>query len=401
MRKTLFAVVALTMAVSALALTADTDLYVQSVAHGLGRSVDGVRAHWQADIWIFNPSTSQSASVTVFLLLRGQANPAPDSRGLSVAPGETRYLPDVVLGTFGSNDTYGALHITSDIPVVVTGVSYDANVTVVNKGLGSAGQFFSATPADMAIGAGASTDLIGLDQDGIETAGTWRSNIALVETTGSPADFIIDRIDSLGTVVASLPYHLEGAEANQINLALTAIGGGTGTNQRIRVRGTGGSGRAVVVGSRVNNATGDPSTIEMTGSHVSGQFQGVLWGDSGTSADGGIKFVISNSGLAAFEGVAEISCETDEFTVPFSSDATAGPSALNLDGTFSTIVSIPYTSGTSIAFTTDWTLSGARGIDGTWSGTLVSTTHGGNGPFAGCNVVGVVRQWKAGWTGSS
>jgi len=38
-----------------------------------------------------------------------------------------------------------------------------------------------------------------------------------------------------------------------------------GANQRIRIRVTGGPGRLIAAGSRIDNVTGDPSTIEMSG----------------------------------------------------------------------------------------------------------------------------------------
>src|SRR5208337_3137487 len=131
------------------------------------------------------------------------------------------YLPDIVFNTFGLDNTYGGLRITSsNVPVVATGRSYDANVTVVNKPLGSAGQFFSATPAAVAIGPGDSTDIIGLDQDDFQAFGTWRSNLALVETTGNPVDLTVQRFDSDGTVLGSIPYHLDGWMVSQINYVL-------------------------------------------------------------------------------------------------------------------------------------------------------------------------------------
>ena len=156
---------------------------------------------------------------------------------------------------------------------------------VTGKGQGTAGQFFSGVPADLAIGLGDATDVIGLDQDGFQTSGNWRSNLAFVETTGNPVDLTISRIDSNGTVLGSISQHLDGREVYQINYALTAIVNTTGTNQRIRVAVTGGSGRVITNASRVDNLTGDPATIEMLGeahlrikewAEAQGQFERLL-----------------------------------------------------------------------------------------------------------------------------
>jgi len=402
MKKAILTLVTVLLAAPVLAVVAGTDLYIPAVGHALGASVNGVQAHWRADIWIFDPSATQTASVNVYLLLRGQANPNPAVQTFTINPGDTLYLPDVVGVTFNQQSTYGGLRITSNTPVVVTGVSYDANVTVVNKGLGSTGQFFSGAPADSAIGAGNWTDVIGLDQDAQTTAGTWRSNLAFVETTGNPVDLSVQRLDASGNVVGSIPYHLDGREVNQINYVITSIVNTTGTNQRVRVTATGGTGAVVVAGSRINNATGDPSTVEMTGTHAMGRFEGVVLDLTGTKTDGGLKLEIGNGVLTYFEGVGGLPCpdEANSYTVDFSI-AQGSNVTINSSGAFSTQTTIPYANDPSGTFNITWTLAGARQLDGTWSGTLKSDTSGGTGAFAQCNATGVTRNWRANWTGVS
>src|SRR3989304_3758364 len=220
---------------NALATVPGMDLYVPAVGHGLGAVSNGVQAWWRGDVWVFNPSATQSATVDIFLLLRNQANPNPAVRRITVNAGETRYLPDIVFNNFGLDNTYGGLRIVSNIPVVVSGRSYDANVTVVGKSQGSAGQFFSGVPASLAIGLGESTDIVGLDQDNFQTTGLWRSNLAFVETTGNPVDLTVSRIDSNGSQVGSITTHLDGRQVSQINYVPTANVNTYDTNQRIRL----------------------------------------------------------------------------------------------------------------------------------------------------------------------
>ncbi len=400
MRKALAMLFMVMVAGTALATVPGLDLYVPAVGHGLGAVSGGVQAWWRGDVWIFNPSTTQPATVDIFLLLRNQGNPNPAVRRITVNARETRYLPDVVFNTFGLDNTFGGLRIVSTIPVVVSGRSYDANVTVVGKGQGSAGQFFSGVPASLAIGLGDVTDVIGLDQDGLQTAGLWRSNLAFVETTGNPVDLTISRIDSNGTVLGSIPQHLEGFQVSQINYVITSIVNTTGTNQRIRVAVTGGTGRVITNASRLDNRTGDPATIESVMIHTVGRFEGVvLDASAGTKVDGGLQLQISAGALTTYSGVAGIPCGSDSYTLDFS--PTGGSVTLNADGTFATSVSIPYTDGTNTLFTTNWTLTGARDADGRWSGTLESDTSGGTGSWASCNVLNVTRPWRATWTGNS
>jgi hypothetical protein len=253
---------------TSMAVVPGTDLFVPAVAHGSGFD----QAQWRADVWIFNPSETETAVVTLYLLLR-QPNPTPAQQVVNVAPGESKYFNDVVgAGLFQQTDASGGLRITSNIPVLVTAESYNKNVTT-SRGTGTSGQFFGGVPAGLAVGIGDATDLIGLDQDGINTSGKFRTNLAVVETTGAAVNFVLDRYDSDGTLVGSVACDGTNAscarlgpwEVRQLNLVLSSFTPGTGTNQRIRVRVTGGTGRVIAVGSRVDNTTTDPSTIEMAG----------------------------------------------------------------------------------------------------------------------------------------
>jgi len=404
MRKTLVGALLLLAAASAFAIVPGTDLYVPAVGHGLGAVVNGIQAWWRGDVWILNPSSTQNATVSIYLLLRNQGNPNPDVRTITLAPGETRYIKDIVgpsPGLFNLDNTYGGLRITSSIPVVVSGRSYDANVTVTGKGQGTAGQFFSGIPASLAIGLGDSTDIIGLDQDGATTTGNWRSNLAFVETTGNPVDLSIYRVDPNGTVLNSTAYayHLEGRQVSQINYVLTAIVNTTGTNQRVRVTVTGGTGRVIANASRLDNYTGDPSTIESVMVPTAGRFEGIVLDSTGSRLDGGIQLQIGGGALTTYAGVAGIPCGSDSYTLDFSPSG-GSTATVNPDGTFTTSVSIGYSDGTSTIFTTNWTLAGARAADGTWSGTLKSDTSGGTGSWAPCNVLNIVRQWRAAQTGN-
>jgi hypothetical protein len=264
-------------AVTAMAVMPGTDLYVPAVAHSDGFG----GAQWRADLWIYNPSATQSASVTVFLLLR-QPNPNPAPQPVTVQPGDTLYFKDVIgAGMFNQSNAAGGLHILSSTPVLVTAESYNANVTT-SKGTGTSGGFFGGVPASLGVGAGDSTDIIGLDQDASADTGQFRSNLALVETTGgsNTVNFVLDRYDSTGNLVGS--WACDGSnsacaplgpwEVRQFDLVLQNFLPPTGSNQRIRVRVTSGSGALIAAGSRIDNTTGDPSTIDMSGSGRAGTY---------------------------------------------------------------------------------------------------------------------------------
>jgi hypothetical protein len=373
MRKTVAVLGFLMLAGSVFATVPGVELYVPAVGHGLGQIVNGVQAWWRGDVWIFNPSTTQPATVDIFLLLRNQGNPNPTTRRITVNPGETRYLPDVVGTTFGLDNTFGGLRITSTIPVVVSGTSYDANVNVVAKGQGTAGQFFSGIPASFAIGLGDDTDVVGLDQDGFQTSGTWRSNLAFVETTGNPADLTIQRVNSNGTVLGSIPYHLEGYQVSQINYVITSIVNTTGTNQRIHVAVTGGTGRVIANASRVDNRTGDPATIEMVGGGRDGTY--VCKVDKGNydtpitlTVAGGTVMALDATIVFTDEDVASCSGgELLQLTGPLPQ-----PVFYDETGAFSFVVTNPNIGGVGVSLQ----VNGAISVRGQVSGTVTTTLTG-------------------------
>jgi hypothetical protein len=373
MRK-IFAVLFLMMvAGSAFATVPGMDLYVPAVGHGLGQVVDGVQAWWRGDVWVFNPSTTQAATVEIFLLLRNQGNPNPAVRSITVNAGETRYLPDIVFNTFGLDNTYGGLRITSTIPLVVSGRSYDANVKVEGKSQGTAGQFFSGVPANLAIGLGDATDVVGLDQDGFQTTGTWRSNLAFVETTGNPVDLTISRIDSNGTVLGTLGTSLQGRQVSQINYVITSIVNTAGTNQRIRVAVTGGTGRVIANASRMDNRTGDPATIEMVGGGREGTYVSRLdRADYKTP----ITLTVAGGAVTALDATilftdADVASCTDIQLAAFSGPLSQ-PVFYDETGAFSFVVSDPNVGGIGISLQ----ISGTITVTGQVSGTATTTLTG-------------------------
>jgi hypothetical protein len=391
-------VIMIAVASGARALVVGTDLYLPSVAHGQGQCPGGICSQWRSDVWIYNPSTTAVATVQMYFLYRDQENLSPPSQTLTVAPGETRELLDVVLTVFGLDGPNGALRVVSDIDVVVTGRIYDENVQT-NKGAGTAGMFLAGLPAGMAIGSGEATDLIGLAQDAAEIS---RTNFGFLETSGAPVSVEVTKRDAAGATLASRSYQLGAREVIQRSIA--EVGGPLGTNQRLAVRVTGGSGQVLAFASRMDNRTGDPSSVEMWmaaagPAHTTGMFHGTVWDSTGTLLDGTLELSVSEVGIVAYEGLAGIPCGVSDSYVLDFSDLPATPVEI-VGGDFTATVTIPYSDGSSTVFTTVWTLEGTIGSDGVITGTLRSDTSGGTGSWAACNATNVSRAWCAGWTAS-
>jgi hypothetical protein len=392
----------------AFAVSPGQDLYLVSVGHAQGACVGSppVCSQWRTSVWVYDPSTTDTAHVTVYFLERSKDNTSAASQSFTVAPGETKEFPDIIFDPLGISNKYGSLRFTSDIDVVVTGRIFDQNIHTATGAIGTSGQFFAGTPGDLAIGLNESTDVIGLAQDASGTTGTWRSNFGFTETTGASCTVQVQRLDGNGNVLATKNYSMQPYGSQQY--PITDIGGALGTNQRLQVTVTAGSGKIIAFASRIDNRTGDPSTVEMSaqvGPSIpsTGLFDGIVLTPDGLQIDGGVELSIASTGLTGFAGVAGLQCGADSYVVDFSGTAST-PIALNSDGSFSAQVTIAYSDGTNTVFSTDWTLEGTLQSDGSINGTdLKSVTSGGitSGGIDYSLCDGTIdRAWRAGRTGS-
>ncbi len=382
MKQALVTLFCLLLAGSSVAVMPGTDLFVPAVAHAQGFG----GAQWRADLWILNPSTSQTATVTVYLLLR-QPNPTPTFQQSTIGPGETSYFKDVVgSGLFQQSDASGGLRITSTIPVVATAESYDANITT-SKGTGSSGQFFGGVPAALAVGNGDATDLIGLDQDASADTGNFRSNLALVETTGggNTVSFVLDRLNGDGTLVGS--WACDGTnsacaplgpwEVRQLNLVLSDFVPPTGANQRIRIRVTGGTGRLIAAASRIDNVTGDPSTIEMSGGGRVGTYVCKL---ARSDYETPLTLTVDQGAVTALDATilfTDVDVSSCAGQVLRLSGPLQQPAYYDDDGGFGFVVSNPNVGGAGVTLSVSGTIS----VTGLVSGNASVTISG----VAGCN----------------
>ncbi len=231
---------------------AGTDVFVASVGHGSG--VGG--SQWRTTLWIYNPN-DQAVTCTLAFLLRNQANPSPTTATVEVGAGEVVRLADVVATTLGTSG-YGALRVTAPQPVVVASRIYNQPG---DDEADTQGQFFAGLPAEQAIGAGESTEIVGVGQG---ADGKFRFNFGFVEVTGQQARVRVTLHDADGTVLGSREYALEGYEPVQVNLSDLGVGSTPTANGRLHVEVVSGPGKVIAFGSGIANVSQDPSTFEMT-----------------------------------------------------------------------------------------------------------------------------------------
>ena len=253
----LVAVVVLALAAPALAVFSGTDVFLPSV----GRAPGKFGSQWYTVVWIFNPSASP-AHVTIAFLERNQPNPAPPlTYGETILPGETVRHEDIITNLFRIQ-RFGALHITSDEKVLVNCRVYDQPVGAEEKD--SKGQFYAGTPASFAIGAGQSTQLLGVYQTSPLADSQFRYNFGFVETHGGTATVRVIASTPDGSVAGQWDHPPMGPyEVRYYDKLADLLPGINTTNLRLEVQVVAGDGRIIAVGSGVANRSNDASTFEM------------------------------------------------------------------------------------------------------------------------------------------
>jgi len=230
-----------------------TDVFLPSVGAkpGVPPSV------WYTTVWVHNPNPTP-ANVTFYLLER-QANPAPLTYTDTVPAGDTKKYDNAIQTMFG-RQTFGALRVTSNVKIIAGSRIYSQSGTLDD----SVGQFFAGVPASFAIGAGQTTELLGVYGTQPSESSTFRYNFGFVETTGTGTCTVkVTVSDATGAPLASKSYTVRQWE--QVQKAFKDEFPGVSThNARLTVLVSQGSGRVIAFGSLVANGSQDPSTMEMS-----------------------------------------------------------------------------------------------------------------------------------------
>jgi hypothetical protein len=247
---------------------------------------------WHSDLYINNAGTT-TVSVDVLWLERDQANQNPVSRTFSIGPDETLILDDVILNNFGMNNAAGAFRIT------VTGGEVTANLLVFsgfNDPVGGTfGSGFEAIPASAATGAGESTTLMGL----ASTSSFYTNIFALAGANGVTMD--LDLLDPDGDVLDTARITLEAYEP-WLSFRTDLWDVSTFENGTVLARVSAGS--AVILGSKTDENSTDPTTLESAfgagAGSADGTYQFAIY-DSLAFASGG-NLVIDNDIVEAING---------------------------------------------------------------------------------------------------
>jgi hypothetical protein len=355
----LAAAVAGALAATVWAATPGTDLVVPAVAR---------TGPWVSDLYLLNLS-EEDAAVRIYWLERGQANPAPRFLDVTLAPGETRILEDVVRTGFGLDRGRGALRITSSQRIVANALIF------ARDGDATYGQGLEGVPSDAATRAGGATQVVGLT-----ASAAYRTNLyALAGAEGAVVE--LELRSPLGEELAD--GRLELAAWQPILEPITGLLGISGFGQAtLWIRVTAGS--AVVGASRVDNLSSDPTTLESWIDDDNRQLAaGTYYGEllaAAPSGAGGIALLIDGGERVA--GI-ELSFPAERCPVLFAAgqDLSAEPLPLATLSAGHSFTS-SYPGGGSMAW---WLRLDRRPTGPGLVGSLAAFGAGWSGELAGCN----------------
>lgn len=285
-------------AVPSFAGFAGTDIFLPSV----GARPGVPPAVWYTTVWVHNPGASP-ANLTFYLLER-QPNLAPRTYTDTIQPGDTRRYDNAVKSMFGV-EVFGAMRVTANVRVLVGSRIYSQTTTLDD----SVGQFFAGVPSSFSIGAGESTELIGVWQTRPDPESSFRYGFGFVETTGNGTCTVQVQVkDHTGSTLATRSYTVRQWEQAQKSFATEFPAIGT-NNARLTVTVMEGTGRVIAFGSQIAQSSQDPSTFEMSfkdsllaeNSSGGGTITGVTAGAglAGGGSSGNVVVSVASSGISS------------------------------------------------------------------------------------------------------
>ncbi|MFI5167201.1 MAG: hypothetical protein ACHQQS_11300 [Thermoanaerobaculales bacterium] len=227
----------------------DSHLYIATGAHNKG--FNGTQ--WRTDVWVDNPGTS-TATYTIALLARNQANPTPANQTYSLKPGAAVAYHDILLSAFGFSGAAALRIIPMTGAILATSRTYD-QLTV-----GTYGQFVPAVVRSRAIAFGQDARLLGLSHEPSLVTG-FRTNIGLVNASPAPISVEIAFYQGGGVYLATKDYNLTTYEFVQLDKAFEAVTPEVVTDGLAVVRTTTAGARFLAYASVIDNVTGDPMFV--------------------------------------------------------------------------------------------------------------------------------------------
>jgi hypothetical protein len=250
-------------------VTSATTLIVPASGTGSGLN----DSHWQTELTFHNTSASTVAATLTF----HDAIGASDTSTVTVAPRATVSIADVVASRFGRDSATGAIEIAFD-----DAFAQKLSVTSRTFNKSAAGEFGQDIPAiDQATTPAAGSVIV---LSGPSSGADARFNFGVYAVDAASVQWDLVRAD--GSVAASLEASYAAGVQMQYNDGVSTLFNDVKVvlqdNDTIQAVVT--KGRALVYGSVINNASGDPTYVPgiLTRPDLRINFLGVSFGDTGT-----------------------------------------------------------------------------------------------------------------------
>jgi len=233
-------------------------IWITASAHNAGAN----GTNWRTDVELLNPG-GETVTLLLELLERDRDNSTPAVAEISVAPGTSVRLVDVLAERFGFAGSAALRFSPEASRVLVTSRTY--NRLGPSNGLGlpagsTFGQFIPSSFQAQATGAGQEGRLIHLSHDRSRTSGS-RTNIALANATARNIVVDIDLYEAEGQRLGRVSTTLEPYEFHQLNRIFERVTSGPVPLGHAVVTTATPGGRFFALASVVDNLTGDPIAI--------------------------------------------------------------------------------------------------------------------------------------------
>lgn len=251
--------------------TANT-LIIPVVTH-----VNGATAPFESDVRLTNSGSASTNYQITLTPTRTDGTQGGKATQITVGAGQTLALNDIAKTLFGFGATgqpsdvgFGSLEIR---PLNSSaGGTYASSRTYATTPRGTYGQFIPAIPfssfatiassVPFPIGGGTpnlTPPVLSIQQ--IAESAKFRTNLGLVEGSGTPAAGIINVYDDAGSKLKTVPFSLQPGEHQQLNNFLSANGVTGLADGRIEIVLTSPTGAVTAYASVVDNITSDPLAV--------------------------------------------------------------------------------------------------------------------------------------------
>jgi subtilisin-like proprotein convertase family protein len=218
-------------------------LLVPVVARTSGQA--GTR--WQSDLRVLNHGRF-TVNIDAEFRFQGGFGLPPVTRSVELQPGAAASIDDVVGTMFGFDEVAGSLRLVPrEGPAALCATSRTAN----HSASGTYGQYVPALASGSGL-TGAGTVLH------VSKSATVRSNVGIVETSGTGVHLTVRLLDRIGRTLGSpIDLGLGPWESVQLNDIFAVVGAQGSDTARVAIETTGGPGRFFAYGSVIDAVSGD------------------------------------------------------------------------------------------------------------------------------------------------